>query len=267
LSNLAAEPKPFHLGALYSFDLDPRWQRVEFISDLHLSADQPKTVAAFERYWAQTEADAVFILGDLFEVWIGDDAVQAGGFAAHMADVLSQAAAQRSVGFMAGNRDFLVGRDFLNRCGLMALADPTLINAWGHAVLLTHGDALCLSDEAYMAFRREVRTPQWRAQFLAQPLAQREQLARNMRDASQAHQRAQPPEQWADVDAAAAVAWLHQAGSADLVHGHTHRPGSEVLAPGFTRHVLSDWDVDHPPHRAQALRLTRDGFTRVPVSV
>jgi UDP-2,3-diacylglucosamine hydrolase len=257
----------FRIGALYSFDLDPRWQSVEFISDLHLSADQPKTVAAFEHYWAQTNADAVFILGDLFEVWIGDDAVQADGFAAHMASVLSQAAARRAVGFMAGNRDFLVGREFLNHCGLMALADPTLIDAWGHPVLLTHGDALCLGDEAYMAFRNEVRTPQWRERFLSLPLAQREQLARGMRDASQAHKRAQSPEQWADVDAAAAVAWLHQAGSADMVHGHTHQPGSEVLAPGFTRHVLSDWDADHEPRRAQALRLTRDGFARVPITL
>lgn len=258
-------PLAARIGPLYAVDLEAAWQSVEFISDLHLSADQPQTVIAFERYWAQTQADAVFILGDLFEVWIGDDAVGAGGFAAHMADVLSLAASHRTVGFMAGNRDFLVGRDFLNRCGLMALADPTVINAWGHRVLLTHGDALCVADEAYMAFRKEVRSVAWRERFLAQPLTQRDEAARDMRDASEARKRTLDPTQWADVDVAMAVAWLHQAGSADMVHGHTHRPGSEVLAPGFTRHVLSDWDADQEPRRAQVLRLTRDGFERVPL--
>jgi UDP-2,3-diacylglucosamine hydrolase len=254
------------LGPLYSFELDPNWRSIEFISDLHLSADQPRTASVFERYMAQTQADAVLILGDLFEVWIGDDALDSDAFARSMATVLSQTASQRCVGFMAGNRDFLLGRDFLQRCGLVALADPTLIDAWGHRVLLTHGDALCLGDEAYMAFRREVRAPVWREQFLAQTLAQREQMARQMRDASQARKQKQSPEQWSDVDAAAAVAWLHQAGSADLVHGHTHRPGSQSLAPGFTRHVLSDWDADATPPRAEALRLTRDGFARVAVA-
>jgi UDP-2,3-diacylglucosamine hydrolase len=251
------------LGPLYSLELDAAWHSVEFISDLHLSEDQPQTLAAFERFLENTSADAVFILGDLFEVWIGDDAVQAGGFAAHMAEVLTLAASHRTVAFMAGNRDFLVGRDFLSRCGMMALPDPTLIDAWGHRVLLTHGDALCLADESYMVFRQEVRSVAWRERFLAQPLVQREQAALAMRDASEARKRAQHPEQWADVDVAMAVAWLHQAGSSDMVHGHTHRPGSELLAPGFSRHVLSDWDADQEPRRAQVLRLTRDGFSRV----
>jgi UDP-2,3-diacylglucosamine hydrolase len=256
------------MGALYEFESEAHWQCLEFVSDLHLGPDTPKTTQAFEHYLAATQADVVFILGDLFEVWLGDDAAQQGGFAAHIANVLRQACAERTVGFMAGNRDFLVGREFLNHCGLLALADPTLINAWGQRVLLTHGDALCLDDEAYMAFRAEVRTPRWRETFLAQPLAAREKAARAMRDASQARKQEQadsgaglPP--WSDVHPAAAVAWMHQAGSADLVHGHTHRPGSEVLAPGFTRHVLSDWDMDHAPFRAQVLRLSRDGFARV----
>jgi UDP-2,3-diacylglucosamine hydrolase len=111
-----------------------------------------------------------------------------------------------------------------------------------------------------------VRSEVWRREFLAQPLAVRDRLARQMRDASEtseAGKRQRMPSDWPDVDTAAAVAWMNAAGSRELVHGHTHRPGSEVLAPGYTRHVLSDWDLDAEPFRAQALCLTRDGFTRV----
>jgi UDP-2,3-diacylglucosamine hydrolase len=130
-------------------------------------------------------------------------------------------------------------------------------------VLLTHGDALCLDDEPYQAFRAEVRSAAWRDAFLARPLAEREAIARGMRDASEAAKRARPMADWADVDAVAAVSWMHAAGSRDMVHGHTHRPASEVLAPGYTRHVLSDWDADASPPRAEVLRLTRDGFSRI----
>jgi UDP-2,3-diacylglucosamine hydrolase len=162
---------------------------------------------------------------------------------------------------MAGNRDFLVGAALLRDCGISALSDPTVLDAWGQRVLLTHGDALCLDDRPYQEFRAEVRSEAWRRAFLDRPLAQRAQIARGMRDASDGHKRSQVV--WADVDPAAAVAWMHAAGARDMVHGHTHRPGSELIAPGFTRHVLSDWDCDAQPQRAQVLRLTRDGFTRI----
>jgi len=240
-----------------------QWRAVEFISDLHLAESQPRTFEMWAGYMRSTRADAVFILGDLFEVWIGDDARTPGSFAQRAAEVLADAAARRPVAFMAGNRDFLVGATLLHDCGVQALADPTVLDAWGQPVLLTHGDELCLDDEAYQAFRAQVRTDTWRRSFLAQPLAERERIARGMRDASEAAKRAKPIEAWADVDAAAAVAWLQAAGSHVMVHGHTHRPGSEALAPGYTRHVLSDWDCDASPPRAQVLRLTRDGFTRI----
>jgi len=175
--------------------------------------------------------------------------------------VLADAASRRSVAFMAGNRDFLLGTSMLRDCGIVALPDPCVLDAWGQRVLLSHGDALCLDDQAYQAFRAEVRSPAWRQAFLALPLAERARRARAMRDASLAHERTQVT--WADVDPAAAVAWMHAVGAHDLVHGHTHRPGSEVIAAGFTRHVLSDWDCDAAPRRAQVLRLTRDGFSRI----
>jgi len=251
------------LPTLYEFEAQAEWRRIDFISDLHLSEEQPRTTAAWAEYLVGSPADAIFILGDLFEVWIGDDARQPGRFELRAAEVLADAAGRRMVSFMAGNRDFLVGSAMLKACGVAALPDPTLLSAWGQRVLLTHGDALCLDDAPYQAFRRLVRSEAWRREFLAQPLAVREQQARQMRDASEAGKRRLRPADWADVDTAAAVAWMNAAGSHELVHGHTHRPGSEVLAPGYTRHVLSDWDCDAEPIRAQVLRLTRDGFSRI----
>ena len=251
------------LASLHELEAAPSWQAIEFISDLHLAEPQPHTFAAWADYLAGSQADAIYILGDLFEVWIGDDARQPGRFEQRAGEVLAQAARRRTIGFMAGNRDFLVGAELLESCGLAALPDPTVLSAWGRRVLLTHGDALCLADEAYQAFRRQVRSPAWRSEFLSQPLATRERLARQMRDASEAGKRRQTMADWSDVDGAAAVAWMQASGSHDMVHGHTHRPGSELLAPGYTRHVLSDWDCDTAPARAQVLRLTREGFTRI----
>ena len=204
----------------------------------------------------------MFILGDLFEVWVGDDSRHA-GFEAAVADVLQQTASLRSVAFMAGNRDFLVGVALLRDCGVMALADPTVLVACGERLLLTHGDALCLEDTAYQQFRAEVRTAHWRDGFLARPLAERRELAAQMRDASMRHQRDQRPETWADLDLGTTVQWMHEAGTPVLVHGHTHRPGTQELAPGFTRAVLSDWDLDAGPARAEVLRLSLHGLERV----
>jgi UDP-2,3-diacylglucosamine hydrolase len=259
----AAGPRLPALKAFGEFQAEPGWRAIELISDLHLAESLPRTFEAWERYMRTTPADAVFILGDLFEVWIGDDARTPGSFAARAAGVLADAAGRRRVGFMVGNRDFLVGASMLGDCGVAALADPTVLEAWGRRVLLTHGDELCLDDTDYQAFRAQVRGQTWRQAFLAQPLAERERAARAMRDASEAAKRAKPVADWVDVDAAAAVAWMRATGSRDMVHGHTHRPGDQELAPGHTRHVLSDWDGDSEPRRAQVLRLTREGFTRI----
>lgn len=241
------------------------WSAIDFISDIHLAPDMPRTFDAWAAYLLGTTADAVFILGDLFDVWVGDDSRLA-GFEAQCSAVLKQAARQRRVGFMAGNRDFLLGDAMLADCGLISLPDPTLLEAYGQRVLLTHGDILCLDDVEYQCFRAMVRNPQWQATALALPLAERRRLATQMRHASE--QRSAdgllPPEA-ADIDTGAAVAWLRAAGSQWLVHGHTHRPGSAPLTAGFTRHVLTDWDLDHATRgpRAEVLRLTREGFARL----
>jgi UDP-2,3-diacylglucosamine hydrolase len=246
------------------FVAPPTWRSIDFISDLHLCEAMPCTFDAWAEHLRYTSADAVFILGDLFALWVGDD-MRARAFEKRCVDTLADASRRRHIAFMAGNRDFLLGSDTLRDSGMVALCDPTVLCAWGLRWLLSHGDALCLDDGPYQTFRAEVRSPAWQAQFLARPLAERLAIAAQIRQASQAshEQRRFDGDPGADVDAAAALAWLHASRASDLIHGHTHRPGSESLAHGFARHVLSDWDLD-TARRAQVLRLSSTGLERLP---
>ncbi len=254
---------PGILPAFFELAAPPSWRAIDLISDLHLCAALPHTFLAFEAHLHHTTADAVFILGDLFEAWVGDDMAQH-GFERQCVQAMADAASNRQLAFMVGNRDFLAGAELLRQSGAMGLPDPTVLNAWGQRVLLSHGDALCLADTPYQAFRREVRSAAWQAAFLARPLAERLQIAADIRQGSHgSHVRRQfDGAADADIDSAEAVHWMHAMGSRELVHGHTHRPGSGSLAPGFKRHVLSDWDLD-TTQRAEVLRLTRDGLERV----
>ncbi len=238
---------------------DPAWSCIDLLSDVHLQADRPATFAAWRRHLLDTPADAVLILGDLFEVWVGDD-VRSSRFEADCAAVLRESGRHRRMAFMPGNRDFLVGDALLTETGLQRLADPTLLLAWGRRWLLSHGDALCLSDTAYLQFRQQVRGAAWQAQFLAQSLAERQRQARTMRDASAAHQASQGPADWSDVDDAAAADWLVQSGAEALIHGHTHRPGTHTLPGSLARHVLGDWDFEALPARGSILRLSAAGL-------
>ena len=250
------------LPAFGAFTAPNRWQAIDFISDLHLAPDTPHGFDTWAAYMRSTRADAVFILGDLFEMWVGDDSRHE-GFEAQCAEVLRQAAATRSVAFMAGNRDFLVGTEMLAACNVTPLADPTVMTAFGERVLLTHGDALCLADTDYQKFRAMVRNPAWQASVLARPLAERRALAREVRHESENRHGAMLPE-WLDLDPAASVDWMLAADAPVLVHGHTHRPADQLLQPGRTRHVLSDWDLDHAATpRADVLRWERDGMRRI----
>lgn len=233
------------------------WEVVEFVSDLHLQAARAATPAAWRQYLQATEADAVIVLGDLFEAWVGDDAAAQPGFAADCAAELRQASRLRPIYFMPGNRDFLLGPEMAQRCGLGLLSDPTVLAFAGRRWLLSHGDRLCLSDTAYQRFREQVRAPEWIAHFLRKPLARREELAREMRDASQVHQRTLPG--YADLDADAVRQWLRAAGADTLIHGHTHHPAEHALGDGLRRVVLSDWDLEDQPPRAQVLRLHGNG--------
>jgi UDP-2,3-diacylglucosamine hydrolase len=239
------------------------WRTVDFISDLHLSAALPRTFEAWADYMRSTPADAVLILGDLFEFWPGSDAVQM-AFEGRCAEVLSESARRRPVGVMVGNRDFLLTPQFLRHLGLRDLPDPTLLEAGPHRLLLTHGDALCLDDLPYQQFRKWTRHPDAQREFLAKPLHERVRMGAGIRHASEASRlKPPPPGGWADLDAAASVACLRAAGATMLIHGHTHRPGHSVLAPGFEREVLSDWDLDDDPPRAQVLRLRPEGLQRL----
>jgi len=240
----------------------PAWRTVDLISDLHLQPSEPATVAAWQGYLETTPADAIFILGDLFEVWVGDDAAALPGFEAQCAEVLRAASARRPLFFMHGNRDFLVGAEFAARCGMTLLADPTVLVLHGERWLLSHGDALCLEDTDYLRFRAQVRTPEWQQALLARPLEERRTLARSVRAQSEDRKRS-PDMVWADVDADAARDWLRQAGAGTLVHGHTHRPAAHDLGDGMRRIVLSDWDAAAHPPRAQLLCLSSAGVQRV----
>jgi len=236
------------------------WRDVEFISDLHLQASQPATVAAWRAYMEGLQADALFILGDLFEAWIGDDSAAEPGFEAECAQVLRETSQRLPVFFLHGNRDFLLGAAMAERSGLQLLADPTLFVFGATRWLLSHGDALCLDDVDYQAFRRQVRNPAWQAAVLARPLAERRMMAKALRSESENLKRGDTV--YADVDHPAALQWLQAAGADHLLHGHTHRPGEQAIAAEHRRIVLSDWDAEAQPPRAEALRVNRDGGVR-----
>ncbi len=239
----------------------PNWRTADFISDLHLQAGEPATFDAWRAYMRTTPADAVFILGDLFEVWVGDDAAAEPGFEGDCAAVLQATATRLPVFFMHGNRDFLLGAGLIRSSHATLLEDPTVLTFLGRRWLLTHGDALCLDDRDYLAFRGQVRTAAWQRDFLARPLAERKSIARGLREQSEARKRSGAPD--ADVDLAAAAAWLEAADAPVMIHGHTHRPAEHEVGPGLRRMVLSDWDAAAAPPRLQVLRLNDAGPTRI----
>ena len=247
------------LPAFAEWQAGTAWRSIDLLSDLHLQADRPLTFAAWREHLLTTPADAVLMLGDLFEVWVGDDARHS-GFEADCQQVLREAAARCTLAFMPGNRDFLVGDAMLSEAGVRRLADPTVLLAFGRRWLLSHGDALCLADTDYQRLRGLLRSDDWQRAFLALPLEERVRQARAMREASTAHQAAMPPGSWSDVDNDAATAWLRAAGAQVLVHGHTHRPALHELPGGLQRQVLGDWEFDAAPRRARALRLSAAGL-------
>ena len=245
----------------------PSWRTVDFISDLHLQAAEPGTFAAWQHYMETTPADAIFILGDLFEVWVGDDAVSADlshatpSFEERCVRLLGQTAGRLALFFMHGNRDFLVGQQLMALCNTRLLADPSVLLFAGQRCLLSHGDALCLGDVDYLAFRQQVRSAAWQQAFLARPLAERQAIARTLRQQSEA--RKQSGAVYADVDAPAARQWLQAARAHTLIHGHTHRPAEHDLGQGLNRVVLSDWDAQAVRPRAEVLRLSASGLQRI----
>lgn len=245
-----------------------QWRCVEFISDLHLHASDGATFSAWSDYMRDSAGDAIFILGDLFEVWVGDDCLDhASVFEQACVGVLRDAANKRPLYIMQGNRDFLMGPQLMAACGAQLLDDPTVFTYGAQRWLLTHGDALCLDDTDYMAFRAVVRSPAWQTAFLHKPLDERIELARAMRAQSEARKHSDAP--YADVDSAASLASLEQYAADHMIHGHTHRPADHSLPDGHDRRVLSDWDLQAQPPRSEVLRLhiDRSGAPPSPVRV
>ena len=235
---------------------------VLFIADLHLDPQRPAAIQAF-RHFVETRAPsaaALFILGDLFEAWIGDDARPADDPVAPALAALS--AKGTPIYFLAGNRDFLIGPAFCQAAGITMLAEPTWVEIDDEAVLLEHGDALCTDDTAYQAFRAQVRDPEWQAGFLAQPIARRLEQARDLRQRS-GEAMAGKPAAIMDVNAAAVRDRLETWGVRTLIHGHTHRPAIHHLDLGDgagRRIVLGDWfeqgsvlRIDHGTARLETL--------------
>ena len=220
-----------------------------FVSDLHLSTQTPHTTAAFFDFLARhgQHTQQLYLLGDIFDYWAGDDDMD-DSFNRSIADALKSMSDNGiQIFWIAGNRDFLVRDGFASASGAMPLADPSVIDVAGHAVLLTHGDAYCTDDIDYMKFREQVRDPNWQAGFLAKPLAERKQIIAAMREGSRAAQR-EKSMAIMDVNLNAIETLFKQHQVKHIIHGHTHRPAVHHSDAGI-RHVLPDWDLDHTPHR------------------
>jgi UDP-2,3-diacylglucosamine hydrolase len=216
-----------------------------FISDLHLCPSRPATTRLFQNFLAgpARAAEALYILGDLFEYWAGDDDLGDPFNAAICAALRSLSDAGVPLYFMAGNRDFLAGEVFARAAGVKLLPDPVIVAVAGTSVLLMHGDTLCADDTAYQAFRAEVRSPEWRQAFLALPLAQRKVQIETLRRESEAQKRVKPIDIM-DVNQAAVLQGLTLHRCNRLIHGHTHRPAHhrfELDGRPCERWVLPDW--------------------------
>lgn len=212
-----------------------------FISDLHLTEEEPRIADAFVDFVHEhaARADSLYILGDFFEVWLGDD--DNTPFNRRVIETL--AALPISKYFMHGNRDFLIGDAFCDAAGLTLLPDPTVIDLYGTRVLCMHGDSLCTRDEAYMGTRKMLRNPAFQEELLSQPLEIRANIARGARDQSKAHTR-ETAMDIMDVTPEEVTRELHEHETTLLLHGHTHRPAihDHPLSDGAgTRIVLGDW--------------------------
>ncbi|HET6555039.1 MAG TPA: UDP-2,3-diacylglucosamine diphosphatase [Dyella sp.] len=229
-----------------------------FIADLHLDDSRPQITQLFEEFLASTEArsaDALYILGDLVEAWIGDDDdARLPGRIAEASKALRDSGVP--VYFMVGNRDFLLGKRFAERAGFTLLDDGTVHDLYGRPTLLMHGDVLCTDDIAYQTVRKQVRTPEWMAQVLSMPLEARRAFAAKAREDSRAHT-GSTMETIMDVNADAVADTMRKAGVTRLIHGHTHRPAIhrfELDGQPAERIVLGDW-YEH----GSVLRITPEG--------
>jgi UDP-2,3-diacylglucosamine hydrolase len=218
--------------------------RTLFVSDLHLDASRPQITRLFLDVLNTLgrDADAVYILGDLFEIWHGDDDDNPLGHEV-MEGLGACVASDTPVYLLHGNRDFLIGEQFAARTGCRLLDDPARIDLYGSSVLLMHGDILCTDDVDYQTFRCGVRESRWQQAFLRESLQTRRDIAQALRGKSRASTRGKP-ESIRDVNPDTVIRYMSGHGVQHLIHGHTHRPGIhefEIAGKPARRMVLGDW--------------------------
>ncbi len=215
-----------------------------FISDLHLNPEQPATIRLFLDFLSgqATQAEALYILGDLFEAWLGDD-LPLPGYAPALEAMKKLSDHGTPIYVMHGNRDFLLAEGFEQQSGATLIDDPTVIDLYGTPTLLMHGDLLCTDDLPYQAMRQQLRDPQWITAFLAKTAEERIDFARQLRERSK-KETGEKNEAIMDVNADTVANTLRKHHVRQLIHGHTHRPAIhhlEIDGEHATRYVLSDW--------------------------
>ena len=234
-----------------------------FVSDVHLQQALPRTTAAFLAFLSKQapRAKHLYLLGDLFEYWAGDDDIGSDYNQQIVGAMRNAAAAGVNIFWIGGNRDFLVSIGFAASAGIALLPDPHVVELAGRRIVLTHGDAQCTDDLEYMAFRSQVRQEKWQRQFLAMPLAQRKAIIDGLRNSSREAQQGKSYEIM-DVNRTAIAELFDSTSASIMVHGHTHRPGSHEYRNGTdkrVRHVLPDWDCDGEHLRGGWLALSETG--------
>lgn len=215
-----------------------------FVSDLHLDIERPDIIALFLDFLQKSAAqtDALYILGDLFEVWIGDDETSTLNQAI-ISGLYQLTGSGTPVYLMHGNRDFLIGQEFSNSSGCSLISDPTIIDLYGTPTLLTHGDTLCTDDKDYMEFHAMVRNPDWQENFIRKPLHERRTIAKELRKESK-NKTQNKPEAIMDVNQQTVEQVLLEHRAQHIIHGHTHRPDTHPFtlnAKPAQRIVLGDW--------------------------
>jgi len=226
-----------------------------FISDIHLRPTGRKTTRLFRHFIQETapKAEALYILGDLFEYWAGDDDLNT-VFHRHITDDLRQLTkCGTRLYLMHGNRDFLMGKQLAQACQATLLPDPLVLDLYGRSTLLTHGDALCSDDLVYQNFRNQVRQASWQQQFLAQPLAQRKQQIENIRAQSESAKKIKSHDIM-DVNLQTVHEWLEKYEYPQIIHGHTHRQAHHLHH--FNEHTCDRWVLGDWDSRANALRCS-----------
>ena len=249
----------------------PQHASALLISDLHLTPSMPLTAQRFFDFCEKEapKVEAVFILGDLFEYWVGDDASASSPFQQEVQRAIANLSIKVKTYYIHGNRDFLIGKSFIKKTGMALLPDPTTVEIASHKWVLAHGDALCTADIGYQLFRSWVRKPWVQNLFLTLPLNWRRGVAQHLRSNShsqyQIQQRCASSQRKMDVTREACATVLKDQSGDRLIHGHTHLPAhheESLDTQTWQRWVLSDWDLDHPESlhpRASALLIDSAG--------